>query len=98
MSIETRLRDTGLQGGGGSANSAGLAGTGGSFILNSGNSLFPDSRILRAGSSVTLASDATAVYVSATTGAAGGGISFQFPSAPGSINLGSSNFISVYSS
>ena len=31
-------------------------------------------------------------------GSAAGGISFQFPSAPGSINLGSSNYISIYSS
>ena len=64
---------------GGSSNSAGLAGTVPYYILNSGNATLPNSLIIKAGSSVTLASDATAVYVNATTSAGGGASSFAFP-------------------
>lgn len=74
MSIETRVRQTGnLGGGGGSAlaSSSGLAGTTPSYLLNSGNGTLPNSLILKAGSSVTLASDGTAVYITAITNAGG---------------------------
>ena len=73
MSIETRLRQTGNLGGGGgggSSNSAGLAGTGGLYVVSSASPLLPNSRILTAGSSVTVVTDGTAIYVTAITSGA----------------------------
>lgn len=52
---------------GGAANSAGLAGTGPLYILQSGNSTLPNSKVITAGSSVTLTTDATSVYITAIT-------------------------------
>ena len=70
MSIETRLRNTGQQGGvggGGSSDSAGLAGSGGLYVVTSASPLLPNSRILAAGSSTLVRTDSTSIYVDATT-------------------------------
>lgn len=74
MSLETRLRNTGQQGGvssGSASSSAGLAGTDGLFVVTSASPLFPNSRILSAGSSVTIVTDSTRVYITALTPGAG---------------------------
>jgi hypothetical protein len=49
--------------------SAGLVGSGGLFVVTSASPLLPQSRILTAGTNVQIVTDATAIYVSATTGA-----------------------------
>jgi len=69
MSIETRLRETGPRGGGGggSSDSGGLMGTGGFLVSWSSDPLLTNEKILSAGSSVTLHTDATAIYINATT-------------------------------
>lgn len=75
MTLETRLRNTGFPpsgGGGSSSNSGGLAGTGGLFVVSSASPLLPNSRILTAGTNVTIITDGTSIYVSANTGAGGG--------------------------
>mgnify|MGYP001603975024 CR=1 FL=1 len=80
MSIETRVRETGPRGGGGgggSSDSAGLAGTAPFYVLHtSGNSTLPSSRILTAGSSVLVRTDATNVYIDALTSSGAAGIGF----------------------
>ena len=71
MTIETRVRSTGNQaggGGGGSADSGGLAGTGLFYVVYSGAVQLSAERILTAGSSITLTTDATAIYVTALSG------------------------------
>ena len=56
-------------GGGGSTSSAGLAGTGPLYILNSADSTLPNSLVLKSGSSTIVRSDgAGSVYVDASTG------------------------------
>lgn len=50
-------------GGGASSNSAGLAGTGSFYILNSGNSTLPNSLIIQPGTAVSLTSDSNSVYI-----------------------------------
>ena len=49
----------------------GLAGTGGYYIVGSAQPLLPGSRILTSGSSTTVRTDATAIYVDAITGGSG---------------------------
>lgn len=49
------------------ASSAGLAGTGSYYIVGSAQPLLPGSRILMAGSSITMVTDATAFYITAIT-------------------------------
>lgn len=72
MSIETRLRNTGQQGGaGGSSSSSGLMGTGNFLVTWSADPLIANERILTAGANITLTTDATTITVAATTGAAG---------------------------
>lgn len=58
-------------GGGTSTSTAGLAGTGFYYIVGSSTPLLPNSKIITAGSSVTIATDSTSMYISATTGATG---------------------------
>ena len=82
-------------GGGGSSTSAGLAGTGGYFIVGSAQPLLPGSRILTAGSSINVRTDATSIYIDATTG--GGASSTPFPCAPGFIPLDGMKYISANS-
>ena len=71
MTIETRLRNTGQQGGagGGSSDSGGLAGTGGFYVAWSSDLLLSNEKVLTAGSSVIVRTDATAIYVDALTSA-----------------------------
>ena len=54
---------------GASASSGGLAGTGWYYIVGSNASGLPFSKVIAAGSSVTTHTDATAIYINATTGA-----------------------------
>ena len=54
------------------ASSGGLAGTGFYYLVGSSTPGLPNSKIMTAGSSVTMHTDATAVYINATTGAGGG--------------------------
>lgn len=56
-------------GGGGSSNSAGLAGTGIFAVTYLADGTLSNEKILTAGSSVTLHTDSTSIYVNATTGA-----------------------------
>lgn len=69
MSIETRIRNTGNQGGGGggSSDSAGLAGTGGNFITFAADPTLSNEKVLTARSAMLIATDGTAVYLSATS-------------------------------
>lgn len=72
MTIETRLRNTGNQGGGGgsSSDSGGLASTGGFYVVYTADATLSREKILTAGSNVTIATDSTAIYINALTGAA----------------------------
>ncbi len=70
MSIETRVRQTGQiggAGGGGSSTSSGLAGLNQLYVVTSASPQLTGSRILTAGSSVTIVTDATSVYITALT-------------------------------
>lgn len=101
MTLETRLRNTGFPpsgGGSGSSNSSGLAGVSPYYLLNSGNSTLTNSLTLKAGSSVTLASDATAVYITAITNAAGAANSAGLAGTGGYYILGSANSTLPFSS
>lgn len=55
-----------------SANSGGLMGTGGFFVAWSSDTTMSNEKVLTAGSSVTMHTDSTAIYINATTGAGGG--------------------------
>jgi len=58
---------------GAGATSAGLAGTGPFYLLHtSGNGTLPLSKIISAGNNITITTDANAVFIAATTGAAAG--------------------------
>ena len=69
MSLETRLRSTGQQvgGGGGSADSAGLAGNANFYLLTSGNGALANALVLTPGSSVTHHISGTGYYFNAIT-------------------------------
>ena len=71
MSLETRLRNTGQQpgGGGGSADSAGLAGTGATYVLSSLAVGFPNALYIRPGSSVTTHITGSNLFLNAITNA-----------------------------
>ena len=56
---------------GASASSGGLAGTGGFYAVWSSDPLLSNEKVITAGSSVTLHTDDTAIYINATTGASG---------------------------
>jgi len=92
MTIETRLRNTGQQGGGGggapSGDSGGLAGTGFYYLVGSNEAGLPASKVLSAGSSVTIHTDTTAFYINAITnaGSGSGGL------------MGTANFLVAWSS
>lgn len=69
MSIQTRLRETSDVGGGGggSTDSAGLAGTGATYILSSLAVEFPDALYIKPGSSVTTHITGSNLFINATT-------------------------------
>lgn len=58
--------------GGAASNSGGLASTGGLYVVTSASPLFPNSRILKAGSSVTIITDSTSIYITALTNGGSG--------------------------
>lgn len=73
MSIETRLRNTGFPpsvGGGGSSNSAGLAGTGLYYLVGSTESTLPSSKVLTPGANISFSTDGTTLTISSNTGGA----------------------------
>ena len=90
MSIETRLRSTGNQGGAGGslASSGGLASTGGLFVVYSTQAALPFSKVLSGGNNVTISTNATSIIIAAVTGGAG----------TGTVNAGSAGFIAYYPS
>lgn len=53
-------------GGSASSSSAGLAGTGNFYILGSAASVLPNSKVLAAGTNVTITTDASSIFVSAS--------------------------------
>jgi len=55
--------------GGGSSNSAGLMGTGGLFVSYAADATMSAEKVLTAGSSITLRTDSTAIYIDAQTAA-----------------------------
>lgn len=88
MSIETRLRETAHVGGvGGGGNSAGLAGTGATYILSSLNAGFPNALYIVPGSSVTTHITGSNLFINATT--TGG-------SGTGTVETGTANYLSYY--
>ena len=52
---------------GSGANSAGLLGTGGYFLLGSGNASMPNSKVFTARSAILISTDATSFFISATS-------------------------------
>lgn len=62
-----------MNSGGGAASSVIYAPTGGAYLTFSANTVLTSEKVLTAGSSVTLVTDATAVYINALTNAAVGG-------------------------
>jgi len=56
---------------GAAASSGGLAGTGGFFVLSTANTAWPNARQLVSGSSTTVRTDGTNIYIDATTSAGG---------------------------
>ena len=85
MSLETRLRNTGQQpGGGGSSNSAGLAGKDAVYVLSSFNAEYTNAVYIKPGSSVTTHITGSNLFINAVTSAAAGntaGLGF-FPMLP----------------
>lgn len=72
-------------GGGGSSNSAGLAGTGIFAVSWSGDTTLSNEKILTAGSSVIVRTDATSIYIDAVTG---GGVATN-------TNIGTGGFLQL---